>query len=508
MTLLELYTEEYLGKIFYFALKKTGNPDDADDLASDVSLAVVAALRGGREPENFDAWVWAVARNRWKRFARRRYYGPEAEAESLEDAAETIPGGEEIDESLVLSEDLGLLRRELAFIRSDYRQILVAHYFENKSVSAIAREFSIPLGTVKTKLQSSRRKLKEGMEMARTFGKRSYQPEEVTFVKNGRDGDKGQPWSILTHLLYKNIFLEAHENPSTAEELSLELGIALPYMEDELEFLVREELLKKTGNRYETAFRIVSREEQRHEHEQALVTSKAAVPKIEAWIDAFHAACERNGIDWIGPWVSYEDAKWTLLIRAFDCMAWEMQGMPEDRELPLRPDNGRWEVTGYEIPDFERPDFVGQHGFVDPDDKFNDHGLTWSQYKYHYYGLCDATPVLLTYQEALTIWKTAVGRGAECEEAMLQKVCGYGYLRKTENGYEPAVVVFCGSREKIMKMLPEAEREPLDTLWHDAVDALRPVSFRSYVLEEALATGWLKYEEGKTPATVGAYLYR
>ncbi|MBO7404452.1 MAG: sigma-70 family RNA polymerase sigma factor, partial [Clostridia bacterium] len=108
MTLLETYCEEYLGKVFYFALKKTGNPDDADDLASDVSLAVVAALRGGREPENFDAWVWAVARNRWKRFARRRYYGPEAEAESLEDAAETIPGGEEIDESLVLSEDLGL----------------------------------------------------------------------------------------------------------------------------------------------------------------------------------------------------------------------------------------------------------------------------------------------------------------------------------------------------------------------------------------------------------------
>ena len=131
MTLLETYCEEYLGKIFYFALKKTGNADDADDLASEVSVAVVAALRAGREPDNFDAWVWTVARNRWKRYAKKRYYGPEAEAESLEDAAETIPDGENIDESLVLSEDLGLLRRELAFIRSDYRRILVAHYFEN-----------------------------------------------------------------------------------------------------------------------------------------------------------------------------------------------------------------------------------------------------------------------------------------------------------------------------------------------------------------------------------------
>ena len=201
MTLLELYTEEYLGKIFYFALKKTGNPDDADDLASDVSLAVVSALRGGREPENFDAWVWAVARNRWKRFARRRYYGPEAEAESLEDAAETIPGGEEIDESLVLSEDLGLLRRELAFIRSDYRQILVAHYFENKSVSAIAREFSIPLGTVKTKLQSSRRKLKEGMEMARTFSSKRtrIRPPRRSFRSNS--GSRSRTWRTSSNFL-------------------------------------------------------------------------------------------------------------------------------------------------------------------------------------------------------------------------------------------------------------------------------------------------------------------
>ena len=46
-------------------------------------------------------------------------------------------------------------------------------------------------------------------------------------------------------MLYTNIFLEIYQNPQTAEQLSLELGIALPYMEDELAFLCREELLKK-----------------------------------------------------------------------------------------------------------------------------------------------------------------------------------------------------------------------------------------------------------------------
>ncbi|MBR5365599.1 MAG: sigma-70 family RNA polymerase sigma factor [Clostridia bacterium] len=516
MTLLETYCEEYLGKVFYFALKKTGNADDADDLASDVSLAVVSALRGGFEPGNFDAWVWAVARNRWKRFARRRYYGPEAEAESFEDAAETIPDGENIDESLVLSEDLGLLRRELAFIRSDYRQILVAHYFENKSVSAIAREFSIPLGTVKTKLQSSRKKLKEGMEMARTFGKRSYAPEQVTFWNTGSFGDKGQPWTILSHLMYKNVFLEAHENPSTAEELSLELGIALPYMEDELEFLVREEFLKKTGNKYETAFPIRSREEQRAWHELKKKVSKEAAPLIERYLDAARAAFEKNGVDWFGPWVSYEDAKWTLLMEEVDRIEHAALGdWLVEEPIPERPDNGRWKIIGMETVDFEEPLPVGRHGYLDAENKLVGRDPEFGQFKFVYRELENRTPLFLSRQEVLTIWRVAVGRMEECDPELLGRVAGYGFLRRTESGYEPAIVVYPVGEP--LDLLPEADRAKLRAMCDKAVAVMRELReivvdgfgtlMRGYILEEALASGWLTYEEGKTPGTVGAYLH-
>ena len=39
--------------------------------------------------------------------------------------------------------------------------------------------------------------------MTRTFCKRSYSLENIGFIMNGRDGKKGQPCSIITHLLYK-----------------------------------------------------------------------------------------------------------------------------------------------------------------------------------------------------------------------------------------------------------------------------------------------------------------
>src|SRR5699024_1233818 len=114
---------------------------------------------------------------------------------------------------------------------------------------------------VKTKLQSSRKALKAGMEMTREYGKRSYSPDDVYFTNScSTFGAYGQPWTILNHLLYKNIFLEIYDNPSTAEELSMSLGIALPYMESELDYLAAQTFIEKVGKRYYTTFPIISAE--------------------------------------------------------------------------------------------------------------------------------------------------------------------------------------------------------------------------------------------------------
>ena len=58
-----------------------------------------------------------------------------------------------------------------------------------------------------------------------------------------------------------NILCHAHNNPCTIQELALELGIAAPYMEEEVELLLQAELLKKLNHeKYLTNFFIVPRE--------------------------------------------------------------------------------------------------------------------------------------------------------------------------------------------------------------------------------------------------------
>ena len=69
MSEITIFAEQYLGKVFYFCLKKTGNEQDAADLAGEIGLEVVQALSEGKKPKKFAPWLWGIARNRWARWA-------------------------------------------------------------------------------------------------------------------------------------------------------------------------------------------------------------------------------------------------------------------------------------------------------------------------------------------------------------------------------------------------------------------------------------------------------
>ena len=499
MTLSETYCTDYLEKIFYYALKKTGNEADAGDLAGDISCEILKSLHRGAKPLNFSAWVWKIAANVYGRWAKKRWYSAESDAADIDAMADLLSDDETTENALVLQEDLTLMRRELAFIRSDYRTILVAHYLEDKSVSMIAREFGIPLGTVKTKLISSRKKLREGMAMAREFGKRSYNPENVRYSMNGRDGDNGQPWSIITHLMYQNIFLEVYENPETAEELALELGIALPYMEDELEFLVREQLLRKEGDKYVTDFKIISREEQTDHHNRVMEVVGDLTKLFENLIDKWNAACEKKGIRYYESVQSWEDVKWTLLCSAIDHYTWDYSDYDWEK-VPERPNNGKWELTGFETTDYIKPRGIGMHG--GDNDK-----VGFGQYKF--YGWWDHTPMHLTYEESNAVLDIAEGRTPNPEYA--DKLVEYGYAVKTGDGYALTVVIFeTGLTDRVFGSLEEAAQQNIRGIGKTIRTIMDDVGFidREYIFDRAIADGWIKFDPDTTSKVVGAYLYR
>ena len=526
------FTENYMEKLFYFCLRKTGDGYEAEELAQDIALNIFIALNGGMIPTSFSAWVWQIARNRYSVWADRKHRKNESVTGSDIGDYEIEDESRNILDEMIRGEQLSLLRRELAFISSEYRNIVIAYYIENRSLREISSSLSLTESAIKQRLYRARKILKEGMNMAREFGVRSYKPEEINFTNScSAFGDNGQPWTILSHALYKNIFLEAYGNPSTAEALSLELGVAMPYMEDELRFLTQQTFLVKNGDKYETSFPIISKGAQEKIRNYNARISAKLTRLFEKLIDDYSKACAAHGIDYYGKFQSYEDAKWTLLMHAFDLILQDASKRGESSfEYTKRPDHGRWDIVGYEKTEMPELPWVGLHGL--------DKKIEFLQFKFAHGGIVAKTPPYLTYEEGMTLKNAVEEKWEECDAELLETLCGYGYMRKCGAGYKPYVVVFehagadkywesfsAEEKDEITETVAEIQKmlnDATDFSYKVTSDDLPPIFkndermcefacrnnkySRADVLEQALADGWIKYDNTTSPA-VGSYIY-
>ena len=343
--LVSAFSKDYLGKLYYYCLKKTSNAVEAEDLSSDITLNVLTELQKGTLPASFSAWVWKIASNRYsvwvdkKNKNGKRFFGGSIE--------EHDPMDDKLIESeFVHGEDLRLLRRELSFISKDYREIVVAFYIEDLKVQTIAKTLGLPEGTVSSKLFRARNILKEGMNMAREFGARSYKPENVNFAASG-DQPSGLPWKAVQRKLPKNILLQAHNNSSTLEELSVEIGIAAPYMEEEVQLLVDGELLLETNGKYITNFYIACKEcqleiynaQRKKAKEISVILDEIITPNLPAIRKIINA----------GESISDNELKWLITSLTLDSVNNSSEEKQTCNSFKYeRKDGGNWGFTGFE----------------------------------------------------------------------------------------------------------------------------------------------------------------
>ena len=542
--LIQLFTDEYFEKLYYFCQKKVSNDNEAEDLAADIALSIVQELRKGTTPCSFSAWIWKIAKNKYAVWADKKHMKVNTfsgdDINNLE-----ISDTSSIDDDLILKEDIKLLRRELAFVSSEYRNVVVAYYIDYRKIDDIAKSLRLPVGTVKSRLSRSRNILKEGMEMAREFGVLSYKPENVGFIMNGFSGKNGEPWSVISKKLNKNLLLAAYRTPSTAEELAIEIGMALPYLEDELDALVQGEFLRKNGKKYETNFFIVSANAQEKVYTHLRAIKSSITEKIIAVIENQIKTFDENGYEWHEGYQCREDMKWAMLMRKIDEVScgvlsdiYKQQAVPVKMNLgkyghTKRPDGGEWDLFGMEEYNGERPDFVGQHG-AGVGVPVNEEAINFGQFKFKYRGIEHKTPVNLTHEQAKALVAVAKQNTEGIERRILDELTGYGYLENTDGKYKPAFLVMF--KNKIGKI--NAQQSAVhDRLYYEAYNiALEHYKFcreviyseipdffkddqyqinhacacifemRGAVLEGALEKGYISYDGNDERRMLGAFL--
>ena len=480
--LAEAYGQEYMGKIFYYCLRKTGDSHEAEELASDITYQILTALHEGVDVLNFPAWVWQIARNRYALWAKTRHRRGEYESFIDPDDPETenllTAGGYNTSPSVAdeyaHDEEMAVLRRELAFLGRDYREVVVAYYIEDRSVGDIARALGQPEGTVKSRLFRSRNLLKEGMNMAREFGSKSYKPEEVRFEATGRQ-DSGLPWSAVQRMLPKNILLEASNNPSTAEELSVAVGVAMPYMEEEIAALVDAGLLKEVGNRYVTNFYIMSRDLQVAVRNEITLLTRDWAERYDELMDK-SIPIYRKGC-FIPSSMTDGELKWFLALSLPDECITACKGYTLDFPVKHPHPDDTWGFVGYEGNYLPDQWFVGHTGSMDDDytefwsfqiGKWNmwNRAATWN------------SPAVRLIGEMIR-----EGRGVDTltptEKEIFDRRNPYTFSINEEGRVIPNIVMFRGEEKEAIReqvsALPEfaALQDAMQTVFDRAVEMLR-----------------------------------
>lgn len=375
--LIQEFADNYMEKLFYFCLKKTGNRTEAEDLTQDIALNILTALNKGTIPTSFSAWVWQIARNRYCAWAKDKHDRNES-VTGFDIGDYEIPDeSENILDEMIHTEQLALLRRELAFIKNDYRNIVVAYYIENKSVRDIALSLSISISAVQQRLHRARIILKEGMDMAREFGKRSYNPENITFASSGPQ-PSGLPWKVVQRRIPNNILLQASNNPSTIEELSVELGIALPYIEEEVNILHEATLLEKQSDKYITNFFILDKDCRIEVFHALRKTARERSSLIREFMDDRMSDIRALGI--AGNHIDDNTIRWWLVPNLIDHLIENSVKAQNIYEPPKRANGESWGFVGYEVTDLPEETVMGHNGCG------NEQNMFWA-YKYKDYSL-------------------------------------------------------------------------------------------------------------------------
>lgn len=158
----QLMVKKYEKLIYYIVLQNVRNTADASDIVQETFIQVKRSIHSLNEIKFFKAWLNRIAFSKIAKFYQKRKDIPlnEESFVELKNVSENrlymLP-----EKQSHFQTDKEILHDCLQRLKPIYRNVLVLRYFEEMSMSEMAVAMGIPEGTVKSRLNIAKTKLKE-----------------------------------------------------------------------------------------------------------------------------------------------------------------------------------------------------------------------------------------------------------------------------------------------------------------------------------------------------------
>jgi RNA polymerase sigma-70 factor (ECF subfamily) len=157
-------------RAFHYAIHLTKNPEEANDIVDEAFIRVFRSLMNFRGDSSFPTWLYRIVTNCYLDSRKKARNHREV---SFEDAV--YAGGEPIGPHLTYDqptphehverkERISLMESALNLLPKNTQTILLMYHADSMSYDEIAGSLRLPIGTVKSRLNRARLRLRRALQ--------------------------------------------------------------------------------------------------------------------------------------------------------------------------------------------------------------------------------------------------------------------------------------------------------------------------------------------------------
>ncbi|MBN8548689.1 MAG: sigma-70 family RNA polymerase sigma factor [Deltaproteobacteria bacterium] len=152
--------DRHKNMVFAMLMRQVGNHSVAEDLAQETFCRAYQHLKKFRFESSFSTWLTRIALNQAGTYFSSRKFKESKRTESFDVQTHDM-GSSDIQHSQERKEIFAALRSALGELSPKLREVLVLCAFEGKSYEEAAEVLTVPVGTVRSRLNAARLEVKK-----------------------------------------------------------------------------------------------------------------------------------------------------------------------------------------------------------------------------------------------------------------------------------------------------------------------------------------------------------
>ena len=157
-------------RVYYLTYKIVGNSEDAEDATQDTFISAFKALPGLADPDSFQSWLFQIAANRSRDLLRKNKRHETVDVSSEDEDHDTFIEKQPDKEENLIPEDAldneakrKIILEIISNLPDNQKECVMMFYYSEMSVKDIAVALGVSEGTVKSRLNYARQKIKDGI---------------------------------------------------------------------------------------------------------------------------------------------------------------------------------------------------------------------------------------------------------------------------------------------------------------------------------------------------------